>query len=106
MLKVFCSPARYTQGPHATLQLGAEMHNLGLESPVLIVAGRSAIRLLSEVWTASFREAGMNFEVFSFAGECTAAEIRRGAEAAAAHKARVIVGAGGGKVLDAARAIA
>lgn len=106
MLKVFCSPARYTQGPHATKQLGAEMHNLGLESPCLIVAGRSAIRLLSEVWTTSFAEAGMNFEVFPFAGECTAAEIRRGGEAAIASKARVIVGAGGGKVLDAARAIA
>ena len=25
MLKVFCAPARYTQGPHATEQLGAEI---------------------------------------------------------------------------------
>jgi glycerol dehydrogenase len=106
MLKVFCSPARYTQGPHATQQLGSEIHNLGLESPALIVAGRSAVLLLSDIWEKTFADAGMNFEVFPFAGECTAAEIRRGREAAVASKARVIIGAGGGKVLDAARAIA
>ena len=106
MLKVFCSPARYTQGPHATRQLGSEIRNLGLENPALIVAGRSAIHVLSETWAQTFADAGMNFEVFPFAGECTAAEIRRGGEAAKASKARVIIGAGGGKVLDAARAIA
>jgi len=105
MLKVFCSPARYTQGPHATLQLGPEIHNLGIESPALIVAGRSAVLLLSEDWVKTFADVGMSFEVFPFAGECTAAEIRRGRQAAVASKARVI-GAGGGKVLDTARAIA
>lgn len=103
---MFCSPARYTQGPHATRQLGPEIRNLGLEGPALIVAGRSAMLLLSEAWARTFADAGMNFEVFRFAGECTAAEIRRGCEAAVAGKARVIIGAGGGKVLDAARAVA
>ena len=106
MLKVFCSPTRYTQGPHATEQLGSEMHNLGLEGPALIVAGRSAIRLLSETWARTFADAGMAYQVFSFAGECTAAEIGRGDNAAREAGARVIVGAGGGKVLDTARAIA
>ena len=106
MLKVFCSPARYTQGPRATVQLGAEMRNLGLKGPALIVAGRSAIRLLTETWQQTFREAGMSYEVFAFRGECTAAEILRGAAAARSLNARVVIGAGGGKVLDAARAIA
>lgn len=106
MLKVFCAPARYTQGPDATEQLGAEIRTLGLEEPAIIVAGRSAIRLLSETWKKTFAEAGMSHEVFPFAGECTAAEIRRGSEAARTAKARVVVAAGGGKVLDTARAIA
>ena len=43
----------------------------------------------------------MNFEIFTFSGECTAAEISHRREAAVASKARVIIGAGGGKVLDA-----
>jgi glycerol dehydrogenase len=106
MLKVFCSPSRYTQGPDATKQLGPEMRNLGLNGPALIVAGRSAIRLLSGAWAKTFAEAGMRHQVFPFAGECTSAEIGRGGQAARDAAANVVIGAGGGKVLDTARAIA
>ena len=106
MLKVFCAPARYTQGPHATEQLGLEIRNLGLDGPALIVAGRSAIRLLADTWGRTFAAVGMKHQIFRFAGECTAAEIGRGDNAAREAGARVIIGAGGGKVLDTARAIA
>ena len=106
MLKVFCAPARYTQGPQATEQLGHEIYNLGLGGPALIVAGRSAIRLLSDAWAQTFATTGTNYEVFTFAGECTLREIERGSQAARAAKAQVVIGAGGGKVLDTARAIA
>ena len=71
-----------------------------------MVAGRSAIRLLSETWGKTLTEVGISHEVFPFAGECTAAEIRRGCQGARAMKARVVIGAGGGKVLDTVRAIA
>jgi glycerol dehydrogenase len=106
MLKVFCAPARYTQGPHATEQLGPEIRTLGLHGPAFIIAGATAIRLLSHTWTKTFADAGMSHRVFGFAGECTAAEIRRGSLAARDAEAQVIIGAGGGKVLDTARAIA
>ncbi len=106
MLRVFCAPARYTQGPHATEQLGAEIRALGIEEPAFLVAGRSAIRLLSETWTRTFAAVEMSHVVFPFGGECTAAEIGRGCLAARKANARVVVGAGGGKVLDTARAIA
>lgn len=106
MLSVFCSPSRYTQGKHATTQLGSEMAYLGLHGPALILAGSSAIRLLSDVWTATFREAKITHVVQRFGGECSLAEIERVKTAARQQQARVIVGAGGGKVLDAARAVA
>jgi glycerol dehydrogenase len=82
------------------------MRNLGPEGPALILAGRSAVRLRSETWERTFGEAGMGHEGFRFAGECTAAEIQRGCRAPRAAKARVLIGAGGGKVLDTVRAIA
>lgn len=106
MLKVFCAPARYTQGPRATEQLGTEIRTLGLDGPVLIVAGRSAVGQLSETWSRTFAAVEMSHAVFPFGGECTASEIRRGCQAAREADARVVVGAGGGKVLDTARAIA
>ena len=106
MLKVFCAPARYTQGPDATLHLGPEIQNLGLEGPALIVAGRSAIRLLTPTWQSTFAQTNTQYEMFPFAGECTAAEVQRGVTAAQNIQAKIIIGAGGGKVLDAARTIA
>jgi glycerol dehydrogenase len=105
-LKVFCAPTRYTQGPNATEQLGAELNTLGLAGPALIVAGSSAVRLLSDFWARTFAAASMKYQVLPFAGECTAAEIRRGGQAARDLQARVVIGAGGGKVLDTVRAIA
>jgi glycerol dehydrogenase len=106
MLSIFCSPARYTQGKNATASLGLEMSTLGLEGPALIVAGRSARSLLSEVWRTSLGEAGIVYHVHDFSGECSASEIERIDKAVRETSARVIIGAGGGKVLDAARAAA
>ena len=106
MLSVFSSPSRYTQGKNATASLGEEMVNLGLKGPVLILAGRSAQRLLSQTWTGTLGGAGIQHAVHPFGGECSHAEIERVKEAARQAKAEVIIGAGGGKVLDAARAVA
>jgi glycerol dehydrogenase len=106
MLSVFCSPGRYTQGKNATAWLGAEMTGLGLHGPALIVAGKSAVRLLTETWETTFREARIEHAVRPFGGECSLAEIERVKTAARKHTAQVIIGAGGGKVLDTARAVA
>src|SRR6266852_2967347 len=104
MLSIFCSPARYTQGKNATSSLGREMSTLGIEGPALIVAGRSARSLLSEVWRTSLGEAGIAYHVHTFGGECSASEIESIDKAVREASARVIIGAGGGKVLDAAPA--
>ena len=106
MLSTFCSPIRYTQGKNASLSLGNEMVTLGMEGPAVVVAGRSALALLAETWRRSLGEAGIAYEVHRFGGECSASEIERVKGAARQQGARVIVGAGGGKVLDTARAAA
>jgi glycerol dehydrogenase len=106
MLKVFCAPSRYIQGRNATARLGREIVNLGLSGPALIIGGRSALSQLSGVWKDSLAEADIAFTVFAFQGECSSSEIERGKAAAKEIGARVVVGAGGGKVLDTARAVA
>ncbi len=104
MLNVFCSPARYVQGRDATARLGEQMTTLGLTGPAYIVASERAQRELGAVWRTSLAAAGIEYTIGGFAGECSDEEIEAGTRRA--QGARVIVGAGGGKALDTARAIA
>ncbi len=106
MLSVFCAPSRYTQGENATEFLGREMAALGLPGPALIVAGRTAVAQMSDAWAATLCAAGYAYEVLRFRGECCVAEIERVKESACGAHAGVIVGVGGGKALDTARAAA
>lgn len=106
MLSVFSSPSRYVQGKGATAALGHEIKSLGLEGPVLIIAGKTVIGLLEPTWQKALDEAGLKYAVACFGGECSLEEIDRVQAAGRELGARTIVGAGGGKVLDTARAAA
>jgi len=106
MLSVFCSPLRYVQGVGATSCLGAEMVAVGLEGPALIVAGSTAVARLAPTWAASLDAVGIAFRVRLFGGESSRREIAAIAVEARSLGARTIVGAGGGKALDSARAAA
>ncbi|MBF6195406.1 glycerol dehydrogenase [Nocardia sp. CDC186] len=106
MLSVFSSPGHYVQGRDATAALGAEMTRLGIGGPVLIVAGSSAFRLLAATWERSLTDAKIAYSIHLSGGECSRAEIARIAHAVEESGSTVVLGAGGGKVLDAARAVA
>ena len=106
MISVFSSPSRYTQGPDATKSLGPEMQRIGLSGPAMVLAGKSASAKLAGTWLKTFGDAGIDFSVRPFGGECSHQEIEEVKEAAKDSGAQVIVGAGGGKVLDTARAVA
>lgn len=106
MHRVFCAPLRYVQGDGVTERLAVEMAVLGISGPVLMVGGRSAVTTLVPVWAAAMATAGWQHHVRTFGGECTAAEIDALVTEARSRGARAIVGAGGGKCLDASRAAA
>lgn len=106
MLSVFSAPSRYVQGKDATEALGEEMRKLGLTGTALVVAGRAPAELLSEAWTRTLGDAGIDHALYRFGGECSRPEVDSAKEAAVAASATVVVGAGGGKVLDTARAVA
>ncbi|RTL84342.1 MAG: glycerol dehydrogenase [Hyphomicrobiales bacterium] len=106
MLHVFCAPARYVQGRDATHSLASELKRLGFSGKALIIASQSPRALLGGVWSETFPRYGLDFEVLPFGGECSLAEISRGMDAARRIAAAVVIGVGGGKALDTARAVA
>ncbi len=103
---VFCSPSRYTQGPGVSQQLCAEMESLGLGGPALIVTSPHPRRALETTWKTAFDDARTPFQVHQFGGECTDVEVASIASVAKAAGSAIVIGAGGGKVLDSARAAA
>lgn len=105
-MQVFCSPLRYVQGVQASRELALQMDAVGMHPPVLLVAGKSAIKQAGPFWQQGMNEMGWQFEVHAFRGECTPDEIEAVAGRARAMGAKSIVGAGGGKSLDTARAAA
>ena len=106
MLKVYCSPSRYVQGRGATAQLGQQMVATGLTGPAHIIGSDRVQSMLDSDWSRSLHDAGIAYSVGTFGGECTENEIERGTQEARAAGAKVVIGAGGGKALDTARAIA
>lgn len=104
MLSVFASPSRYVQGRDATLHLGSQLTHLGLTGPVFILASARTCGVMAEAWRRALPD--HEYAVHLFGGECSQEEIDRGVAAADAAGAGVIVGVGGGKALDTARAVA
>lgn len=86
--------------------LGTEMVEVGLDGPVLVLTGGSAAARLANTWKKTFAQPGFPYSVHAFGGECSRREIETVKQAAQELGAGVIVGAGGGKVLDTARAAA
>jgi glycerol dehydrogenase len=106
MLRIFSSPARYVQGAGASAELAEQLKHLGLGERSLIITSKSPRSLLEPTWRKTFSECGFAIEIFDFAGECSSSEISRGVAAAKAFQSTTIIGAGGGKALDMARAVA
>ena len=104
MLAVFSPVITARQACH--FKTPARRCRIGIERSALIVGGRSPIRLLADSWKRTFADAGIAYALHPFGGECSLTEIERIKQAARQNRSGVIVGAGGGKVLDSARAAA
>ncbi|HVK57307.1 MAG TPA: iron-containing alcohol dehydrogenase, partial [Candidatus Kapabacteria bacterium] len=71
---------------------------------VFVVTGWNTARC--EWLMADLEKLGCEIVIFSVSGEPTIELAERGAEAARAHRSEVVIGLGGGSVIDAAKAIA
>lgn len=103
MTQIFGSPDAYIQERNATANIGDHVSQLG--STALFVASPTAKQLTEQQVTESLRDAGIDATVAQFQGECSAAEIDRLARLTDDIDADFVIGAGGGKTLDTAKAV-
>ncbi len=96
-------PGRYVQGQGALAELSDEVSRLGRTA--LIVAGGTAYKTIVPAYLPDWREQ-FDVQVEPFSGECSDQEIERLSRAATDQSSDVIVGMGGGKAIDTAKAVA
>jgi glycerol dehydrogenase len=100
MAAMFAAPGKYVQGRGAIERLGGILEQLGVSRPLIL---RDAVA--EEVAGGALNGIDGAFHV-DFGGECSPEEIDRVAGEARGASADAIVGIGGGKTLDAAKAVA
>ena len=98
----FATSGRIRFGPGTIAELPAVARAFGLRA--LVVTGRDKIRHAPRI--DALESVGFHCALFSVAGEPTVQLIREGTEFARAVEAQVVIGIGGGSVLDASKAIA
>ncbi|MBQ1489665.1 MAG: glycerol dehydrogenase [Eubacterium sp.] len=100
----FGSPSRYIQGPGEFQHLPAHSGTYG--SRVFAVIDSFFYEDFRKELAAAYAERGEAFEAICFQNEITRERIETASEQAKAFGAEVILGIGGGKTLDTAKAIA
>ena len=97
---VFAAPGKYIQGRGAIERLGEVIGQLGAERPLIL-----GDPIVEEIMGDAL-EAISGATRVEFGGECSPEEIDRVASAASENGADAIVGIGGGKTMDTAKAVA
>ena len=104
MAKIFASPSKYIQGYDELTRIKKHISHLG--SSIFVVASGGRLAELRKIIQDSFKDDNVSLFFEAFGGECSKNEVERLREVVKANHCDVIVGLGGGKVIDTAKAIA
>ncbi len=104
MAKIIIAPGKYIQGR-------GEINNIGKYSNILgnkffVIASNTGFKTLKESIAQSFKEINKSVEYELFQGECSENEVNRLKKICEEKNIDVILGIGGGKALDTAKAVA
>ena len=104
MAKILTSPGKYVQGAGELKRLGSYAKNYGKKALVLVTA--SGHKRLGTTLEDAFQGSGCELVLDYFNGECSKTEINRLIEVMKKNDCDMIIGVGGGKILDTAKAVA
>lgn len=104
MTQIICSPTRYIQGNGEIRKLGDYCSQLGTQGAYAIV-DPYILSVYKEDIAFSFERSGIPLVMREFKGECSRNQVEDIVAALNSNGAEVIVGIGGGKTLDTAKAV-
>ncbi|MCA6221295.1 glycerol dehydrogenase [Photorhabdus antumapuensis] len=104
MLKIIQSPSKYIQGPDALLHIGK--YTKTIADHVLVIIGNSAMKLVGDTVHNSLEQYEITRHFELFGGECSRNEIKHLSDILKKHECQAVIGIGGGKVQDTAKAVA
>lgn len=103
MKKMMISPSKYVQGKNSLHTLGEWVENFGKKA--LIVASKQDLGYVTDDLKKAQENKSFEFAYANFNGECTSKEIDRLRELVKSEECDIIIGLGGGKALDTAKAV-
>ena len=103
MANILISPGKYIQGPGEIKHLGK--HTAGLGKKALILISESGYKRTGNIIEAGFKEAEIEYVFEYFHGECSKNEINRILKIVEDTNCDTIIGVGGGKIFDTAKAV-
>ncbi|ANF96862.1 iron-containing alcohol dehydrogenase family protein [Paenibacillus bovis] len=98
------APSVYLNESNLLAASGSHIRALG--SSALIIGGYTALEKVTPALLPALDEAGVSYHLQPFQGQCTREEIQAYAGIARKVQVQLIIGAGGGKVLDLAKGVA
>lgn len=104
MTNIFISPGKYIQGSGEMKKLGSYAKTYGKKALILISA--SGFKRIGDSVEEGFKDSGCTFICDYFNGECSKNEINRLTEIMKKENCDMVIGIGGGKILDTAKAVA
>ncbi len=100
------NPGKYVQGPGAIKEIGKYAAEMELGDKALVLGGRTALSTAQTAVAEGFRAHGIAYVIETFEGEVTKGKIERLTAIGKQNKVNFVVGVGGGKAIDASKAVA